>query len=158
MVKVVAWDTAGMERSRTISSVCYRKVKAALLVCEIGDFETLDIMDFWLAEVNKFARPDIVKVLIGNKVDEEVPIELDPQNRWKEAAEYAAANDLEYFKVSAKTGQNVKDMLQCTFRKILGTETEKNKEILKLSDVPDANVAVRESSSCFGILSLFPGQ
>jgi len=63
------WDTAGQERYRAITSAHYRKAVGALLVYDLTRLETFQHCMKWLEELRQGAGPDIVIVLVGNKVD-----------------------------------------------------------------------------------------
>ncbi|KAI1299979.1 Ras-related protein Rab-18 [Halotydeus destructor] len=64
------WDTAGQERFKTIAPNLYRGVDGAILVYDVNSQPSFDNIDYWLSQLELHARrDDVVKVLVGNKVD-----------------------------------------------------------------------------------------
>ena len=68
-VKAQIWDTAGQERYRAITSAHYRRAVGALLVYDITNEKTFYAAKRWMEELRDHAEPDIVIMLVGNKVD-----------------------------------------------------------------------------------------
>ena len=68
-VKLSIWDTAGQERFRGLSSSYYKKARCVIVVFDITKKSTFDKIDFWRDEIANFADPDVIVVLIGNKID-----------------------------------------------------------------------------------------
>ena len=77
-VKAQLWDTAGQERYRAITSAHYRRAVGALLVYDVTKGATFQSCARWLEELRQNAEPDIVIMLVGNKVD---LVERDPERR-----------------------------------------------------------------------------
>merc|ERR1719293_646712 len=88
-VKAQIWDTAGQERYRAITSSHYRRAVGALLVYDVTRQATFQNCIKWLEELRQNAEPNIVIMLVGNKVD---LVEKDPTARqvyYDQAAEWA---------------------------------------------------------------------
>ena len=102
-VKLQIWDTAGEERFRTIISSYYKGAHGILLVYDITLKESFESLNDWLNEIKKNTSKNIVKVLIGNKIDlnDKRIISFD------EAKEFADNNNMKYIETSAKTATNV---------------------------------------------------
>ena len=102
-VKLQIWDTAGEERFRTIISSYYKGAHGILLVYDITLKESFESLNDWLNEIKKNTSKNIVKVLIGNKIDlnDKRVISFD------EAKEFADNNSMKYIETSAKTSTNV---------------------------------------------------
>lgn len=77
------WDTAGQERYRSITSAHYRRAVGALLVYDVTHKSTFVNASKWLEELRQNAEPDIVVMMVGNKVD---LCEKDPSLREVSAA------------------------------------------------------------------------
>lgn len=106
-VKAQIWDTAGQERYRAITSAHYRKAAGALLVYDLTKRTSFDHCEKWLEELRQGAGPEIVIVLVGNKVD---LAENDPSARevdYDVAADFARHNGLLFSESSAVTSLNV---------------------------------------------------
>ena len=102
-IKFQVWDTAGQERFRTIISSYYKGAHGILLVYDITLKESFESLNDWLNEIKKNTSKNIVKVLIGNKIDlnDKRIISFD------EAKEFADNNNMKYIETSAKTSTNV---------------------------------------------------
>jgi Rab family protein len=114
-VKAQIWDTAGQERYRAITSSHYRRAVGALLVYDVTRQATFQNCIKWLEELRQNAEPEIVIMLVGNKVD---LVEKDPSARqvyYDAAAEFAKQHGLLFSESSAVTSYNVK----CIFEHLL---------------------------------------
>lgn len=64
------WDTAGTTRYNTITPNYYRNVDGILLVFDISNHKSFEMVNFWIKEVNE--KTDVSKIdllLVGNKND-----------------------------------------------------------------------------------------
>ncbi|KAJ1619060.1 P-loop containing nucleoside triphosphate hydrolase protein [Pavlovales sp. CCMP2436] len=68
-IKLQIWDTAGQERFRTISSTYYRGAHGIIVVYDVTNGHSFGSVTEWLAEINKYARENVSKLLVGNKSD-----------------------------------------------------------------------------------------
>lgn len=68
-VKLQIWDTAGQERFRTITQSYYRSANGVIICYDLTKRHTFDSVQRWLDDVKKYAAPNIVQLLIGNKAD-----------------------------------------------------------------------------------------
>ncbi|EMR63258.1 putative gtp-binding protein rab2 protein [Eutypa lata UCREL1] len=123
-MKLSLWDTAGQETYKSVTRSYFRGASGALLVFDITRRATFLHATDWLSDLRQIAEPDIVVVLVGNKLDEVTPdhhAEEDNENNnnnnkkekkrevtASEAREWAAKNGvLAYVETSAKSGHNV---------------------------------------------------
>mmetsp|Transcript_26127 Transcript_26127/g.46477 ORF Transcript_26127/g.46477 Transcript_26127/m.46477 type:complete len:214 (+) Transcript_26127:1519-2160(+) len=117
-VKAQIWDTAGQERYRAITSAHYRRAVGALLVYDVTNERTFQSAKRWIEELRQHAEPDIVIILVGNKVDltdrneaaRQVPIEI--------AKRFAEQNNLFFEETSAITTVGVKDAFERLLQEI----------------------------------------
>eukprot|EP00026_Physarum_polycephalum_P012291 Phypoly_transcript_12585.p1 GENE.Phypoly_transcript_12585~~Phypoly_transcript_12585.p1 ORF type:complete len:149 (+),score=17.15 Phypoly_transcript_12585:183-629(+) len=68
LLKLHVWDTAGMERFRTITSNFYRGADGILLVYDVNKEESFTNMRLWMQEIQRYAT-GASKILVGNKID-----------------------------------------------------------------------------------------
>lgn len=117
-VKTQIWDTAGQERYRAITSAHYRKAAGALLVYDLTKLASFEHCAKWLEELRLGAGPDIVVVLVGNKVD---LAENNPACRevdYDAAAEFAKQRGLLFSESSAVTSLNVTHIFENLLQEI----------------------------------------
>lgn len=125
-VKAQIWDTAGQERYRAITSSHYRRAVGALLVYDVTKQATFQNCVKWMEELRQNAEPDIVIMLVGNKVD---LAEKDSQTRqvyYDHAADFARQNGLYFSEASAVTSYNVKHIFEHLLQEIYN-ESSKGK-------------------------------
>jgi Ras-related protein Rab-1A len=81
----------------------YRFVHGVILIYDITNMESFKALEAWLSEVERYAREDVCKLLVGNKCDlldeHKVPYEI--------AKEFAQFHNLIFFETSAKDSLNV---------------------------------------------------
>lgn len=105
-IKLQIWDTAGQERFRTISSTYYRGAHGIIVVYDITNNESFNNVKRWLTEIDKYARENVNKLLVGNKVD---LADLEGDNRLRQVPtavgkEFADSLKIPFLETSAKTG------------------------------------------------------
>ena len=69
-IRVQIWDTAGTARYNTITPNYYRNIDGILLVFDISNQKSFEMVNFWIKEVNE--KTDVSKIdllLVGNKID-----------------------------------------------------------------------------------------
>lgn len=121
-VKAQIWDTAGQERYRAITCAHYRRSIGALLVYDVTNEKSFTACKRWMEELRDQAEPDIVIMLVGNKIDLldknpcKVPTEV--------AAKFAKNNGLMFQETSTFTGLNVKEAFEGLLQNIYQTKSQ----------------------------------
>ncbi|KRZ75028.1 Ras-related protein Rab-18-B [Trichinella papuae] len=116
-VKLHLWDTAGLERFKSTTHVCYRSCHGIVFVYDVNCQKSFQSLKQWI-EYAKLCntKSNFVKMLIGNKVD------LDEREvTEEEAAKFAWSNSMLYLETSAKTSKGVQMAFEELVRKILDT-------------------------------------
>jgi len=101
-VKLQIWDTAGQERFRSITQSYYRSAHALILVYDISCQPTFDSLTDWIREIDEYANPKVLKILVGNKTDRddrEIPLRV--------GEEFAKQHEMYFLETSSKQGENV---------------------------------------------------
>ncbi|GAA6051310.1 hypothetical protein JCM3770_006805 [Rhodotorula araucariae] len=105
--KLSIWDTAGQERFRTLTSSYYRGAQGVILVYDITARDTFDGLASWINELDTFAGTgpasrEVVRMIVGNKVDKEFSRTVSTE----EGRAFAASRDPPwlFMECSAKKG------------------------------------------------------
>jgi len=115
-VKVTIWDTAGQERFRTLTSSYYRGAQGIILVYDVARKETFDSLDIWLQEVEQFSMGggrEVVKLLVGNKVDQQRVVQREQADEW------ARSQGMLFMEASAKTKDGIAQVFNEVVTKVL---------------------------------------
>ena len=109
-IKIQLWDTAGQEKYRTITKAYYRSAVGGFLVFDVKDRKSFDELSNWVEDAKEGAYPrEPTFVLVGNKIEEDVN---EPRVvSQTEAKEFAQHFGMDYIETSARTGQNVDELL-----------------------------------------------
>lgn len=108
-IKLQIWDTAGQERFRTISSTYYRGAHGIIVVYDITNLDSFNNVKRWLTEIDKYARENVNKLLVGNKVDL-ADVEVGSKLRQVETDQgksFADSLGIAFLETSAKLGKYV---------------------------------------------------
>lgn len=103
-IKLQIWDTAGQERFRTISSTYYRGAHGIIVVYDVTNRVSFDNVQRWLSEIDKYARENVNKLLVGNKADAAEGADSSRQVPMEDGKKFAEGKDIPFLETSAKTG------------------------------------------------------
>ncbi|CAD8051840.1 unnamed protein product [Paramecium sonneborni] len=106
-VKAQIWDTAGQERYRGITSTHFRKAGGALVVYDVTKEKTFESVVKWMEDLRYQAEPDVVIMLVGNKIDLVENNGSARKVQKEDAKNLAQQHKVLFEESSAVTGQNV---------------------------------------------------
>ncbi|KAH3744213.1 GTP-binding protein yptV1 [Pelomyxa schiedti] len=103
IIKLQIWDTAGQERFRTITSSYYRGAQGIIVAYDTTDLASFHNIKQWFEEIDRYASPDVIKIIVGTKVDltTKRAVEL------RCAQTFAESMKITFLEVSAKENINV---------------------------------------------------
>ena len=107
-VKLQIWDTAGQERFRTITTSYYRGAHAIAIVFDLTKRQTYEHVQKWMNDINRFAKENVLKLIIGNKSD----LKNEIQVSYAEVRALASQMKATYFSVSAKKNENINEFFE----------------------------------------------
>jgi len=104
-IKLQIWDTAGQERFKTITTSYYRGAHGLIIVYDITSMESFNSIKKWLVDVERFASPNVLKLIVGNKSDLSTRRAVD----YKVAKKFADDLGLQFIEASAKDSVNIEE-------------------------------------------------
>ena len=129
IIRLQIWDTAGQERFRTITAAYYRGADGILIVYDITHRNSFSAITGWLEEALKYVDDGIPIVIIGNKSDR-----TDRQVSFNELEEFGKKHNILYAECSARTGENIDNVLLELANKLL-LKKEKINDVQKIDDI-----------------------
>ena len=142
-VKLQIWDTAGQERFRGITKSYYKGAHAVILVYDIKSPQSFeDITKFWLKEARSNLEDNQNNFIFINKCDNH---DVDIQD---EQTEWMARENIEFFKVSAKTGMNVADAILLIARRMMEIYPRETEEKVSLGLKQSTGSGYNQKSRC----------
>jgi len=102
-IKYQIWDTAGQEKYRSLAPMYYRGAAAAIIVYDITSMTSFQKCKTWVKELQSYGPPEIVLVIVGNKLDLEDQREVEVEV----AKRYADEIEALFIETSAKEDTNV---------------------------------------------------
>jgi len=114
-VKLQLWDTAGMERFRTITNAYYRGAHGIVLVYDVTDETSFFNVRTWMNNIDHHAQSDVCRILIGNKIDIKNERSVSIQRGQEMADDY----NVPYFETSALLNQGVDDAMIALIRDVM---------------------------------------
>jgi len=132
-LKINYIDTAGQEKFKSISENYLKGTDGVILVFDLTNKETLDLVNYWADCIKKNNRDNIGLILFGNKSD----LENDRDVTYEEGKNLADKLKCLYYEGSAKTGENIEFVMN-EIAKISYFEwkkTAENRMSIRLSSV-----------------------
>ena len=97
---VKLWDTIGQEKFRHLTKLFYSDSKIVIFVYDISVQESFDALkDYWVKDINDKLGENIIKGVVGNKIDKVIEEQVTPE----EGEEYAKSINARFLATSAKT-------------------------------------------------------
>ena len=142
IIKIQIWDTAGHERFRSITYSYYRGANAIIIVFDLSDKKSFISITEWLKQIEKHAKENVFKFLVGNKSD----LIDERKVTYEEAKQYADEHDLPYIETSAKEGININELFDTSIKTFLtNTKIFVGEKNIKLNS---QNTNSSERNSC----------
>ncbi|MHA1144731.1 MAG: GTP-binding protein [Candidatus Helarchaeota archaeon] len=114
-VMLTIWDIGGHERFADIRNFYYKGANAAIVVYDLTRRATFKRVNYWYDDITKWTGKKIPIVILGNKDD------LDNKDVTDRDIDKMKTiiKGVEWFKTSAKTGENVNDAFRSLAEKCL---------------------------------------
>ena len=138
-LKIQIWDTAGMERYRSITNAYYKGAKGVIVLYDICRKKSFENVDKWIDDFKSKADDDAVIILIGNKSDLDDKREVSKE----EGESKAQMNKFAFMETSAKDNNNVQKAFETLFSEIV--KIYKNKNNIDLNDNKEGDEGAKKN-------------
>ena len=147
-VKMQIWDTAGQERFRNVVASYFRGSNGILLIYDVTNKDSFKNLDNWLEVIENNASDNVLKILIGNKIDLVDEIEV----KHEEGQQFANRFNMQFIETSAKLDTNVSEafetlaklMIECNKQAPLAQNKAENKKL-----APNSGKDLSTKKKCF---------
>lgn len=121
VIKYHFWDTAGQECFSNIIKVYYKNIAGCFIVVDVTDEEWEENLVKWLGRYKMNVDDGVTAkpIILANKLD------LERVFNKEEGEKFALDHDCLYYEVSAKTGANMKNLLNRLTENIITNMDEK---------------------------------
>ena len=147
-IKLIFWDTPGVERFRSTAFTIMKGFQGIFLVFDVTSKESFNHINIWLDEIEEYCLNPIL-VLLGNKIDK-------VEERWnlskEEIDNFVKQKNLMYFETSAKTNVGINESFNYLINNIYNTiikqkelkvknpEVNKSKKLKKKDEIFDYKI------------------
>lgn len=138
-INVNIWDTAGMERFRSISRTYYKYANGIVITYDVNSRNSFENVKRWLNDVLEYAENNqsYVFLLLGNKCEIE-----NRKVTYEEGEKLARENDMIFYEVSAKKGININEAFTELLNKI---QENKYYHVVENTNIEE----IKENTRCF---------
>ena len=125
-VRFMIWDLAGQSQFERLWPDYLTDSRAGIIVFDITNQESFDHVKKWYDIIKRVALPNIVLILVGNKVDLNTSRIISTE----QALELAQELGIYYMETSAKTNENIDDVFEWIALQIINLNIEEVKDTL----------------------------
>ena len=113
------------ERFRLLPRSLFKQADICIFVFDINDEYTFsEIKNFWFPQLENFPNNNLILALVGNESNLSDDEKIDDS----EIINYAKSINVKYFKVSAKTGEGIKELFEYLIKTFCELNDKKQNE------------------------------
>ncbi|XP_053879749.1 dnaJ homolog subfamily C member 27 [Malaclemys terrapin pileata] len=163
-IKVNIFDMAGHPFFYEVRNEFYKDTQGVVLVYDVGQKESFDALDGWMAEMKQELGPhgnmeNVVFVVCANKIDctKHRCVDESEGRLWAESRGFL------YFETSAQTGEGINEMFQTFYSAIVdlcdngGKRPTSSMSVGFTKEQADTIRRIRNSKDCWDMLGVKPG-
>lgn len=118
-IKMQIWDTPHQNRFRTITEAYYRRVSGLLLVYDITNEESFQIIPDLITQAQEAADPGLKMILVGNRCEQDTKRVVSTEH----GQALADQHEIPFFEVSARNDINITEVFTRLLMDIIGSMT-----------------------------------
>src|SRR3990167_3536092 len=124
-VNLEIWDVVAYPRLRDfdISFSYWHGTSGVMLIFDLTNHESFNILKEWRMEVERYCAEDVIKMVIGNKNDKGDAVQVS----YAEAKQFCGEWGMEYYETSAVTSFNVEEIFASMATQMLISREKKKK-------------------------------
>jgi len=123
-INVTLWDTGGMERFKNITLTYYRGAHAVLLFFDLTNKDSFENLVMWHSDSERYTQGKSLLVVVGNRLD----LSNERTVQENEIIEFCNLKSIDHFETSAKTGDNVDNIINLVCHSILEKRGEDDED------------------------------
>ena len=106
VARLQIWAPAGQERQNSLTKSYYNGTEVVIIVFSLTDKKTFEKAGEWYDQAKRSAEDSATIIVVGTKADEPARTVTAA-----EAAAFAKSHQIQYFEVSAKTGDGTDKLM-----------------------------------------------
>ncbi|MHA2180279.1 MAG: Rab family GTPase [Promethearchaeota archaeon] len=134
-VKFMIWDLAGQNQFQRLWPDYLTDSRAGIIIFDLTNRESFENVRKWYDIINGVVLPNIILILVGNKVDLNDEREISK----KECMGLAKELGIYYMETSAKTNENVGELFEWVALQIINTNIEEVKDSIFDKQIEDGS-------------------
>ena len=125
-VKFIIWDLAGQDQFQRLWPDYMTDTRAGIIMFDVTNKKSFENIKNWNEIITRVAHPNVILILVGNKVDLQDSREVSSE----EGMELAKELKIYYMETSAKTNKNIDEVFEWVALQIINQNIENVRETI----------------------------
>ena len=125
-VKFIIWDLAGQDQFQRLWPDYMTDTRSGIIMFDVTNKKSFENIKKWNEIITRVAHPNVILILVGNKVDLQDSREVSSE----EGMELAKELKIYYMETSAKTNKNIDEVFEWVALQIINQNIENVRETI----------------------------